>query len=228
MKGYCALLLFLFWLCPRTMQGQAVPTPLELSNPPFSPEEENPGAVAPVSAPKSGRDFPTFAISYYAPSWFSIASGKGNFSANLEETSPEESLLIPLEFKIAVCQWQRLSLVSSLIPALHAENHHPSSLNLSVGVGIFYNTFLDRTSTVSPLSGSYLMFYPINDISVINGGSKPLYQWKLATDLGYALAVTPAPIPLYLGGYFRWIVGWQNSHPFHSIDFGMTVGMLFL
>lgn len=221
------LLLFLFWLCPGTMQAQVAPASPELSSPPFSPEEENPGAV-PVATAKSSRDFPTFAVCYYAPSWFSIASGKGNFSASLEEVSQKESLLIPLEFRIAVWQWNHLSLVSSIVPALYAENHLPSSLNLSVGAGIFYNKFLGGTSTVSPLSGSYLMFYPVNDISVIDGGSKPPYQWKLATDLGHALAITPAPIPLYLGGYFRWMVGWQNSRPFHSIDFGLTVGMLFL
>lgn len=150
MKRYCALLLFLLWLCPGTMQGQAAPTPLQRSHPPFPPEEETPGTAAPVAAPKSGRDFPTFAISYYAPSWFSIASGKGNCSASLEETSPKESLLIPLEFRIAVWQWNHLSLVSSVVPALYAENHLPSSLNLSVGAGIFYNTFFGGASTESP------------------------------------------------------------------------------
>ena len=227
MKRYCALLLSVLWLCSGTMQAQATSIPLELSNPHFSPEEENPTA-APAPTTKPGRSFPTFAISYYAPSWFSIASGKGNFSTNLEEASSKASLLVPLEFRIAVWKRNHLSLVSSFVPALYAENHHPSSLNLSVGTGIFYNKFLGGSSTVSPLSGSYLMFYPVNDISVITGGSKPSYQWKLATDLGYALAITPAPIPLYLGGYFRWIVGWQNSRPFHAIDFGVTAGMLFL
>lgn len=239
MKRNCMIFLAMLLLGLGTAHTQTPPAPQELPNPYSPPNEEMPAeepaddpAEEPTEKPaadtKPDNDFPSFAISYYAPSWFGLASGEGSLFSGFAETEPETRLLVPLEFRVALRRWQDLTVAASLAPALYAENHRPASLNLSAGVGIFYNKLFGGKSATSPLSGLYLMLYPLSDIPLATGGRNPVYRWKVAIEHGYAVAFNPAPIPLYLGCYLRWIVGWQDTDHFHGIDFGLTVGVLFL
>lgn len=97
-----------------------------------------------------------------------------------------------------------------------------SSLNLSLGAGLYYHL---QEENALPLSGLCLYLYPMYQIPIFKKNTDTSYlSWKSAVDVGYNLVVLDA---LTIYPFIRNIFGW-NSHDFrYGLDCGIAVGFYF-
>ena len=116
----------------------------------------------------------------------------------------------------------------SYVETLTNDEHMYGSIGLTLGSGVYYRTFFEKNA----LSGLYLFLYPIFNLPVYvfdystNSFAYEAndYYWKIATDLGYSLAILDI---LTISPYMRSIIGLTDGDINVALDFGFTVGIYF-
>lgn len=188
--------------------------------------------------PSSEKIMPKMDIElrFYLPSLVDNTTGTNPYMKlrNYEESlKVNKSVSFMMEGRGEITTINKFSFVygfgcSSYVETETSDNHKYTSLDVSLGVGIYCRPFFETYS----LTGTYLFFYPIfnlpvyvlDDITNTTAYGANDYYWKIAADLGYTFSVfdyfTCSP-------YMRSIIGWLDEDLDVALDFGFTIGYYF-
>jgi hypothetical protein len=167
--------------------------------------------------PVYGQSF-DFALQYYAPTLFGIASGGAAPLARFEDHESDSRFLIPVEAKMLALRFGAFALSGNVIISPYIENSSFSSLNVSVGTSLYLNR---RQS--SPLKGWHLSLYPLYELPLLANGKQPWLAWRAALDLGYSLDFGP----ISLAAFSRYMAAWRGSAVSFWPDLGLVFGVHF-
>ena len=173
--------------------------------------------IALTFLPVAGQSL-DFAVQYYAPALFGIASGAAAPLARFEDHESDSRFLIPLETKALALRFGAFALSGNAVISHYYEDGAFSSLNVSLGASLYLNR---RRS--SPMRGWYLSLYPLYELPLLTGGKQPWLSWRTALDLGYSLDLGL----LYLSAFSRGMAAWRGLDVSFWPDLGVAIGFHF-
>jgi len=158
---------------------------------------------------------------FYLPSNFGIASGETATFSSFEKHDTDSRCLIPIENKICIFNYNDgYSISVNSILSLYLEDKSFNSINYSAGISLFGNQFQSLSMT-----GVFFSLYPIYELPIIYDiGNKRFYDWKMAADIGYSIALFKL---LQINVYTRLFFVWLDSNCEYMLDAGISLGIRF-
>jgi hypothetical protein len=158
-----------------------------------------------------------YSVQYYLPTLLTISSGGGAVITRFKNSDSESRFLIPVELKISALQFEYFTLSGNTMVSYFIEENEFSSLNMSLGISLFY----DRNKPIR-MTGWFLSLYPVYELPVIAFGKEPILTWRMAADHGYSLVIFDV---VQFNIYVRYLFLWLGSEFGAIADVGITVGV---